>query len=100
MGIVLQWFIGIPALLVLLPYLDRLRSMSWRTHLPAVVGMHLLLALWLGAVAYEALVFGTAPWWHVLGISGAGTWICVSWETWRAGPPVHTESGPMPLGSR
>ena len=92
-----QWIVGVFALAALLPYLDRLRAMNWRTHQPRVVAMHLLMALWLGAVAYDALIFGTAPWYQLLSIGSAVAWLRVSWDTWRSGPPMHTTSGPVPL---
>jgi len=97
MNFLLQWFIGATALVALFPYLDRLRLMTWRTHRRAVVAMHLLMAMWLGSVAYDALIFGTASWYHLLAIGSAGSWLLVSWDTWRSGPPIHTTSGPGPL---
>lgn len=97
MNAISNWVIGVTSLLCLLPYLDRLRSMNWVTHQPRVVGMHLLMALWLGAVAYDAIVFCSAPWYQLLAIGSAAFWLRVSWVTWRAGPPLHTESGPVPL---
>lgn len=97
MSILLQWFIGAVSLAMLLPYLDRLRAMTWRTHQPRVVAMHLLMALWLGAVAYDALIYGAAPWYQLLSIGSAGAWLRVSWETWRSGPPIHTTSAPGAL---
>lgn len=100
MTAIAQWFVGVTALVILLPYLDRLRSISWKTHQPAVVAMHLLMAVWLGSVAYDALIYGDAPWYQMLSIASAGSWLIVSWETWRSGPPTYTESGPAPLAFR
>lgn len=97
MNMIYQWTVGAGALAALLPYLDRLRQINWRTHRRDVVAMHLLMAMWLGVVAYESLVFGTASLYHLLGIGSAGAWMRVSWGTWRSGPPIHTESGPGPL---
>ena len=97
MNILLQWFIGINAFVALAFYLNRIRQISWRTHRRPVVAMHVLMAMWLGSVAYDALIYGTAPWYHLLAVGSAGSWLVVSWDTWRSGPPIHTTSGPGPL---
>jgi hypothetical protein len=88
---------GFLALLLLLPYLDRLRMLRWREHLARVVAMHLAWSLWLGSLAFDGLVTASLDAYHLLGLAGAGLWLLVSQATWRAGPPGYTHSGPMPL---
>ena len=94
---------GWGALALLLPYLDRLRQMTWRTHLWRVVGMHMAWALWLGAVAYRALTLtnlgadSTVDPHDVFGLAGAALWLVTSHATWRAGPPAYSQSSPAPL---
>lgn len=94
---IIAYALGLVALAALLPYLDRLRQMTWRTHLWRVLGMHLLFALWLGHVVYDAFFQGDTRWSDALAIGAAGLWIATSAHTWRNGPPAYTESGRMPL---
>jgi membrane associated rhomboid family serine protease len=91
--------LGLVALVLLVPYLDRLRMLRWSEHLAAVVGMHLAFALWLGALAFDGLGGGVVGAYHVLGLAGAALWLGVSRTTWRHGPPEYTQSGPVPLHS-
>lgn len=89
--------VGLLAMLLLINYLDRLRMLRWREHLWPVVGMHLSIALWLGAVAFDGLGGGDLPAYHVLGVAGAAFWLGVSRSTWRHGPPEYTQSAPGAL---
>lgn len=88
--------LGLLAMGLLLPYLDRLRMLRWTEHQARVVAFHLVWALWLGWAAFEGLVQGTLEAYHLLGMVGAGLWMSVSRPTWRRGPPEYT-SRPMPL---
>lgn len=94
---VLANLIGLAALCLLLPYLDRLRMLRWTEHLARVVAMHLAWSLWLGGLAFDGLVTGTLDSYHLLGVLGAGMWLVVSRATWRTGPPEYTQSGPGAL---
>jgi hypothetical protein len=90
---------GSMAFIVLLPYLDRLRLMAWKTHLWRVVGMHLAWALWLGWVAFHGLVLGDVDPYQLFGLLAAALWLAVSFGDWPHNhPPEETESGPVPLG--
>lgn len=89
--------LGLLALVLLLPYLDRLRLLHWRTHQAPVVGMHVAWALWLGWCVFDGTVRAQLDWQHLPGVLGAGLWLAVSRPTWRGGPPEHVQSAPMPL---
>lgn len=89
--------LGLLAAVLLVPYLDRLRLLRWRTHQWRVVALHLAWALWLGWLAFDGLVHGQLDVYHLFGLVGAGMWLSVSQPTWRSGPPAYTESGRMPL---
>lgn len=93
--------IGLAALVVLVPYLDRLRVLDWRMHRWSVVSLHLAMALWLGYVAFVALIEqALSPLHAPIGMVGclvAALWIFVSHKTWSAGPPDHTQTHPAPL---
>lgn len=93
----LQPALGIVAMALLLPYLDRVREMNWRSHRPSVVGMHLAWALWLGWVAFHGLLVGDVDLYHLLGLLGAWLWLATSRPSWRHGPPQHTSTAPAPL---
>jgi hypothetical protein len=95
---VLQFSTGVLALSVLVFYLDRVRMMRWRTHLWRVVGMHLLWALWLGFVGFDALLNDGPSYYDIFGVFGAAMWLATSRSSWRQGPPRETESAPVPLG--
>ena len=88
---------GLVAFFLVWPYLDRLRMLRWREHVWPVVGMHLAIALWLGALAFDGLGGGELAAYHLLGLAGAACWLGVSRSTWRDGPPGYTQSAPAPL---
>lgn len=96
----LAYAMGVLALALLLPYLDRLRVMNFATHRRSVVGMHLAWALWLGWVAYYALIMDDCEAHQLFGLLGAGLWLATSRPTWRHGPPEHTASSPVPLDTQ
>lgn len=89
--------LGMAAVPLLALYLDRMRMLRWRQHLWPVVGMHLSLALWLGAVVFDGLSGGHVEAYHALGLAGVALWLGVSRSTWRDGPPEHTQSAPGAL---
>jgi len=96
---VLNFISGTLSFVLLIPYLDRLRLMAWKTHLWRVVGMHLSWALWLGWVAFHGLVIGDVDGAQMLALIGAAMWLAVSHAAWPHNhPPEETESGPVPLG--
>lgn len=91
------FFVGVVAALIMLPFLDRLRVMNFRTHRASVVTMHLCWAMWLGWVAYQGMVQSAGmEWYQVFGMIAAIAWLMTSQPTWRTGPPEHTTS-PAPL---
>lgn len=94
---ILATLIGALSLALLVPYLDRMRSLRWGEHRAQVVAMHLSWSLWLGAVAFDGLVTSTLDVYHLLGIVGASLWLLVSRATWRAGPPDHVRTAPGEL---
>lgn len=91
--------LGLLAGLLLVPYLDRLRLLRWRTHQWRVVALHLMWALWLGWLAFDGLVAAQLDAYHLFGVVGAGMWLSVSQPTWRHGPPEYTHSDRAPLDS-
>jgi hypothetical protein len=93
----LSLVVGVVAALLLLPILDRLRVMSWRTHMHRVVILHFVLALWLGCAAFDAFFYGQVSWYEAASICPAGLWLASTWRDWRTGPPAECCSRPMPL---
>lgn len=86
--------VGLFATVVMVPFYDRLRQMNWRTHRCDVVAFHLFFALWLGFVAWSALIEGlqvVRP--HdALAVAAGAAWIALSRSTWKGGTaPTHTE---------
>ena len=93
----LAYLIGVVAVVLLLPILDRLRVMTWRTHRARFVLLHFLLALWLGCIAFEAVFFARVTPYQVAGLVPSVLWLVATWHTWRGAPPAHTRTAPMPL---
>lgn len=94
----LNTVVGLAALGVLLPYLDRIRVLDWRQHKWSVVCMHVAFALWLGMVAYHGLLeHDIDDLRDAAGVLAAACWIRTSRFSWAKGAPAHTESRPAPL---
>lgn len=93
--------VGLFATVVMVPFYDRLRQMNWRTHRCDVVAFHLFFALWLGFVAWSALVEGLPARPHdVLAVAAGAAWIALSRSTWKGGTaPAHTERN-VDVGSK
>lgn len=86
--------IGVLALATLMPYLDRLRVMQPFKHRASVIVMHLALAIWLGYLAFIALVHQELQDPHsLLAVIASAMWIVISHKTWGLGPPEHVRSG-------
>lgn len=88
--------LGALAIVLVLPFLDRLRVMNFRTHRTSVVALHLCWALWLGWVAYRGLLMTDFDWYQIFGMLAAWSWLATSQPTWRNGPPEHT-TAPAPF---
>ena len=97
--IVIQVLVALAALLALGGLICRLNALSWRTHQPSVVAMHLGLAvadLWALQCAVTDQVNPGA-----IGIVVAAlSWLWMSLRTWVDGPPPHTEAHGLPLAER
>ena len=95
--LLVPYSLGLLAGVLLIAYLDRLRVMNFASHRWSVVGMHLAWALWLGRVAFDALLAADADVYQAFALLGALLWLVTSRPTWRHGPPEHTASSPAPL---
>lgn len=103
--------LGALAIATLLPYLDRLRNMNWRSHPPMVVGLHLVVAIMLGGMAFGGLVdqaivtdIGFADditaLYHLASVVAAAVWLRISSRAWhegQAGLVRRRSSDYMPL---
>ncbi len=68
-------------------YICRLSQLTFEEHHPAIVLMHICLAIstsWAGIHAVHGA--GMDDWSAVI---GAASWICISYKTWRKGVPRH-----------
>lgn len=90
----------IPVLLVspviLLAYVCRLSMLSFRANKPAIVVMHMSLAVAVAWAAYHAFI-GEAVLGDVASLIGAGCWIFISFKSWRGGVPEHFHTRPSDL---
>lgn len=87
---------GAVAVVLFLPFLDRLRVMNFHTHRSSVVALHLCWAMWLAWISYRALLLTDFDWYEVFGLGAAWAWLVTSNPTWKHGPPEHTTS-PAPF---
>ncbi len=76
--------------------LCRLDGMTWRTHRPAVVLAHVLMAVAVIVAGWDAASDGAGVL-SALVILLSCAWLLWSWPEWAGGPPRSTESRPMPL---
>lgn len=101
--------VGGVALLLLLPFWNRVRLLQWRRHQWRVVLMYLCCTLWLGWQCGSRLLPGLGPWLGVVwlpdvfdfaGLVGLAMLISTTRGTWRGGAPEHVKSAPGALDSR
>jgi hypothetical protein len=90
---------GALAIVLLLPFLDRLRVMNFHTHRSSVVALHLFWAIWLAWIAYRGLMLTDFDWYQVFAMAAAWAWLVTSNPTWKHGPPEHA-SAPVPFDDR
>lgn len=86
------------SLSALIGVLCRLEGLTWRTHRPAVVGMHVAWGVACCVSAYRA-AYGDVSVGDLASSIGVLCWLSMSLPTWRNGPPEHA-SKPMPLDGR
>ena len=92
----MQGLIFIVAGLALGGLVCRLASINWFTHLGRVVGLHAALAIAAGQALVSAATGDAGVIDAAASVAGL-LHLYVTWPTWAAGPPSHTESRPVPL---
>lgn len=77
-------------------FVCRLSMLSFRTHAPLIIIMHVCLAISVAFSGYQAWL-GIANLGDVATVLGSLAWIIVSYETWKGGVPDHFDTSPAPL---
>ena len=94
--IVLQFVLGAVALVALSACICRLDAMTWKTHQPSVIAMHIGLGIGCAWAVYSASIAEIT-----LGdigiVIGSACWLWLSLPTWKEGPPKWTETGASEL---
>jgi len=89
-------FIGFAALFGLV---CRLNSMTWKTHKPWVISMHIGMAISCAWAIKDCIMSEVTPG-SIGAILGAFSWIITSLPTWRYSPPAHTRTEPAPFDNQ
>jgi hypothetical protein len=102
MQVAINYAVALAALVALVPYLDRLRVMDWRSHRRIAIAAHLALAVFLGRIAFDGLFELTVGWPSGFGVAGAVLWAWLSRKTWRNVPLpfMDTQAEPEPARFR
>lgn len=92
----LSLLLGFAAIGALAGIVCRLDALSWRTHQPAVVAMHMALGVacvWalVEAVAKDISIGSAAS------VAATLCWLWTSLPTWAKGPPSHTHQHQEPV---
>lgn len=77
-------------------YICRLASLNFKVHKPAIVLLHLGMALSVAWAGWHALSLN-ADLGHAAAVLGAACWIRISYPSWKRQVPTHFESRPASL---
>lgn len=109
MNEIIESIVGIAALILLVPFWNRVRVLQWGTHQARVVLMYLCCTLWIGWQFGSRLLPEIGPWlgalwlpdlFDFLGLIGMTMLISTTRSTWRQGAPGHVYSMPAAFDSR